>query len=72
MQELAKRNDSYYRQNTTAVVLSRLLTKNNAAINELDMNGNDKYLLLNNYYYLESGEMIEKIKDKSSKYLNKQ
>lgn len=61
--------DSFYRQRTTAVVLSRLLTKNDAALKEVNQFGKDKYLLLNNYYILENVEMIENIKQQAIEYL---
>ena len=62
--------DSFYRQKTTAVILSRLLTKNNAALKEYDQFGNDKFLLLNNYFILEDESIIEKIKQQAEKFLN--
>jgi hypothetical protein len=64
-----KMGDSFYRQRTTAVVLSRLLTKNGYALKEVNQFGKDKYLLLNNSYILENEDMIEKIKQKAIDYL---
>ncbi len=64
-----KIGDSSYRQRTTAVILSRILTKNGAALKEVNQFGKDKYLLLNNYYILENVDMIEKIKLQAIDYL---
>jgi hypothetical protein len=69
LSERQKMGDSFYRQRTTVVVLSRLLTKNGVALKENNQFGKDKYLLLNNYYILENDEMIEKIKQKAIDYL---
>jgi hypothetical protein len=62
--------DSFYRQKTTAVILSRLLTRNNAMLKEFGQSENDKFLLLNNYFILEDESIIEKIKQQAEKYLN--
>ena len=63
--------DSFYRQKTTAVILSRLLTKNNTMLSENNQYGNDKYLLLNNYFILEDESMIDKIIQQAEAYLVK-
>ncbi len=63
--------DSFYRQKTTAVILSRLLTKNNSMLSENNQYGNDKYLVLNNYFILEDESMIDKIIQQTESYLVK-
>lgn len=62
--------NSLYRQKTTAALLSILLTRNNAALKEYDQFGNDKFLLLTNYFILEDESVIEKIEQQAEKYLN--
>lgn len=61
--------NSLYRQKSTAVILSRLLTKNNTTLKELDEAGNDKYLLLNNFFILEDESLIESIEQLAENYL---
>ena len=63
--------DSFYRQKTTVVILSRLLTKNNFAFKEYDESGNDKFLLLNNYFVLEDESIIDKVKKQTEGFLKK-
>jgi hypothetical protein len=61
--------ETFYHQKTTIVILSRLLYKYNISLKEADQYGNDKYLLLNNYYILEDEQIIENIKHLAEKYL---
>lgn len=66
-----KIGDSFYRQKTTVVILSRLLTKNNSAFKEYDEYGNDKFLSLNNYFILEDESIIDRIKQQAEDFLKK-
>lgn len=60
---------SLYRQKSAAVILSRLLTKNNTTLKERDEAGNDKFLLLNNFFILEDESIIESIEQLAENYL---
>jgi hypothetical protein len=51
--------------------MSRLLTKNNADFVDIDQSGNDKFLLLNNYFILEDESIIDKVKQQANNYINK-
>lgn len=61
--------NSYYRQKTTVVILSRILIRNNIFLDGLDITEQNEFIELNNYFILPDVILIEKIKRQSESYL---
>lgn len=63
---------SLYRQKSTTVILSRILTKNAITLKEFDKAWKDKFFLLNNYFILDDESIIENIEQLAESYLKNQ
>lgn len=61
--------NSLFRQTTTAVVLSRLLSENSEILKNKSTFKSDKFLLLNNFFVLVDASFIEIIKQEASLFL---
>jgi len=63
--------NSLFRQKATAVILSRLLIKNNGVTKNNNTFKSEKFLLLNNYYILTDKSFINIIEQESENFLKR-
>ncbi len=66
-----KTGNSLFRQKATAVILSRLLIKNNGVTKNNNTFKSEKFLLLNNYYILTNKSFINIIEQESENFLKR-
>lgn len=60
---------SLFRQNSSALILSRILTLHNYNISETDQYDKDKFEIFNNFVILEDSSIINRIKYRAEEFL---
>lgn len=65
LEQRQKLGESFYRQITSALIVSRVLYSENIFLSEVDSNGNDVFKVFNTYAFLSDSTIIDKLVNKS-------